>query len=123
MFLTTIAVVLAATSIAVSVGATWWAITRPASARSPVTRESLIQKARPMQRARLVAFVAAGVCATAGFVLFLFSESKSESEILIFAAVVTGLFCQLVLHHLFRVRALEGIIKHSLPDVYSEIRG
>lgn len=96
-------------------------LARTNAGRDSLPLETLTRQAAPA-KVNYALFLAIA-CLLAAFILNYVDDPKGMRSMLVLAAVAVGIFAQVLQLWMRRVSALEGIIKRSLPEVYSQIAG
>src|SRR5580658_5334091 len=116
MNIQTIAAVMFVTGIVLSVGATAWYIARQRFDQKPFSIDFLAQQARPRGKVFNYLQLFAALCVVAAFFAFYMADPKGMRPLLGAFAIAIMLLSQLVQQVCQRLRALEAIIRLSLPD-------
>jgi peptidoglycan/LPS O-acetylase OafA/YrhL len=121
MNLHSIVIVCWSTSVALAVLATWWSFTRVRFDQTGLTLEFLTRQAKRQSRVANIALGIASLCAIVALALNFLEKPQGLLPALPSLGVTIMVMSQLAQTYIRRTRALEEIIRHSLPEVYSKI--
>src|SRR5580700_6144278 len=102
-------------AIACSVGSTLWSLARLRYDQAPLPLEFLARQARPAKKSTNILRLASGLCLVVAFVADYVDDPKEMKSALVLVAAAVILISQWAQYYVQRVRALEGIIKLSVP--------
>ena len=114
--------VLSALSIIAVVVGTVWSVARAAPAASLMKLDSLAQQAQPLRKIELFGYYAVIAVVVASLVAFFIDDPKGASGLSAVLCLGILVACQWIRHLFQRVRALEEVVKRSVPEFYSQLK-